>query len=163
MDKAICGAFYYNYLQTGTAAPTTPREPFRIPLRVSRVAAFHFPLSTSSASAHHYATFGPGRHYCKRISPPFWVIVPGEKVLEYTWTMMPHVEVVRRTVGKLPDGNSATVRLWHPIAKPHYRFPSDLPLLVEVLKHVETADEIAKDAWILGEIRKLRETCETTT
>ena len=26
------------------------REPFRVPLRVSRIAAFHFPLSTSSAS-----------------------------------------------------------------------------------------------------------------
>jgi hypothetical protein len=34
----------------------------------------------------------------------FLVIVQGERVLEYTWAMMPHVEFVRRTVGKLPDG-----------------------------------------------------------
>jgi hypothetical protein len=34
----------------------------------------------------------------------FLVIVQGERVIEYTWAMMPHVEFVRRTVGKLPDG-----------------------------------------------------------
>lgn len=34
----------------------------------------------------------------------FLVIVQGERVLEYTWAMMPHVEFVRRAVGKLPDG-----------------------------------------------------------
>ena len=63
----------------------------------------------------------------------------------------------------LNAGTPLQSELWHPIAKPHYRFPSDLPPLVEVLKHVETTDEIAKDAWTLGEIRKLRETCETAS
>ena len=32
------------------------------------------------------------------------VIVQGERVLEYTWAMMPHAEFVKRTVGKLPEG-----------------------------------------------------------
>ena len=32
------------------------------------------------------------------------IIVQGERVLEYTWAMMPHVEFVKRTVGKLPNG-----------------------------------------------------------
>lgn len=32
------------------------------------------------------------------------IIVQGERVLEYTWAMMPHVEFVKRTVGKLPEG-----------------------------------------------------------
>ncbi len=32
------------------------------------------------------------------------IIVQGERVLDYTWAMMPHVEFVRRTVGKLPEG-----------------------------------------------------------
>jgi hypothetical protein len=34
----------------------------------------------------------------------FLIVVQGDRVLEYTWAMMPHVEFVRRTVGKLPDG-----------------------------------------------------------
>jgi hypothetical protein len=34
----------------------------------------------------------------------FLIIVQGERVLEYTWAMMPHVEFVKRTVGKLPEG-----------------------------------------------------------
>jgi hypothetical protein len=33
----------------------------------------------------------------------FLVIVRGDRVVEYTWAMMPHVEFVKRTVGKLPD------------------------------------------------------------
>lgn len=33
----------------------------------------------------------------------FLVIVRDDQVLDYTWAMMPHVEFVRRTVGKLPD------------------------------------------------------------
>ncbi len=34
----------------------------------------------------------------------FLVIVQGDQVLEHTWAMMPHVEFVKRTVGKLPNG-----------------------------------------------------------
>ena len=32
------------------------------------------------------------------------IIVQGDRVLDYTWAMMPHVEFVRRSVGKLPEG-----------------------------------------------------------
>lgn len=31
------------------------------------------------------------------------IIVRGDRVIEHTWAMMPHVEFVKRTVGKLPD------------------------------------------------------------
>lgn len=34
----------------------------------------------------------------------FLIIVQGERVVEYTWAMMPHVEFVNRTVGELSDG-----------------------------------------------------------
>jgi hypothetical protein len=34
----------------------------------------------------------------------FLIIVQGDRVLDYTWAMMPHVEFVRRSVGKLPEG-----------------------------------------------------------
>ena len=34
----------------------------------------------------------------------YLVIVQGERVLEHTWAMMPHVEFVKRSVGNLPDG-----------------------------------------------------------
>ncbi len=33
----------------------------------------------------------------------FLIIVRGDRVIEHTWAMMPHVEFVKRTVGKLPD------------------------------------------------------------
>src|SRR5882724_595275 len=33
----------------------------------------------------------------------FLIIVDVDGVVDYTWAMMPHVEFVRRTVGKLPD------------------------------------------------------------
>ena len=37
----------------------------------------------------------------------FLIIVRGDRVVDYTWAMMPHVEFVRRTVGwqvgKLPE------------------------------------------------------------
>ena len=32
------------------------------------------------------------------------IIVQGDRVVDYTWAMMPHVEFVRRSVGKLPEG-----------------------------------------------------------
>lgn len=32
------------------------------------------------------------------------IIVQDDHVVDYTWAMMPHVEFVRRSVGKLPDG-----------------------------------------------------------
>jgi len=34
----------------------------------------------------------------------FLIIVQGDRVIDYTWAMMPHVEFVRRSVGKLPEG-----------------------------------------------------------
>lgn len=33
----------------------------------------------------------------------FLIIVQGDRVVDYTWSMMPHVEFVKRSVGKLPD------------------------------------------------------------
>lgn len=33
----------------------------------------------------------------------FLIIVRGNRVIEHTWAMMPHVEFVKRTVGKLQD------------------------------------------------------------
>lgn len=32
------------------------------------------------------------------------IIVQSDRVVDYTWAMMPHIEFVRRTVGDLPDG-----------------------------------------------------------
>ena len=32
------------------------------------------------------------------------IIVQGDRVVDYTWAMMPHVEFVKRSVGKLPVG-----------------------------------------------------------
>lgn len=32
------------------------------------------------------------------------IIVQGDRVIDHTWAMMPHVEFVRRSVGKLADG-----------------------------------------------------------
>jgi len=34
----------------------------------------------------------------------YLIIVQGDRVIDYTWAMMPHVEFVKRSVGKLPDG-----------------------------------------------------------
>jgi hypothetical protein len=34
----------------------------------------------------------------------FLIIVQGDRVIDYTWAMMPHIEFVKRSVGKLPDG-----------------------------------------------------------
>ena len=50
--------------------------------------------------------------------------------------------------------------MWHPIAKPHYRLPADLPPLVALLREIEDSGDIKKDTWTLGEVRKLREGCE---
>ncbi len=33
----------------------------------------------------------------------FLVIVRGDRVVDYTWAMMPHIEFVKRSVGKLPE------------------------------------------------------------
>ena len=32
------------------------------------------------------------------------IIVQGDRMIDYTWAMMPHVEFVKRSVGKLPEG-----------------------------------------------------------
>lgn len=32
----------------------------------------------------------------------FLIIVQGDRVVDYTWAMMPHIEFVKRSVGKLP-------------------------------------------------------------
>ena len=34
----------------------------------------------------------------------YLIIVQGDRVIDYTWAMMPHIEFVKRSVGKLPDG-----------------------------------------------------------
>jgi hypothetical protein len=34
----------------------------------------------------------------------FLIIVQGDRIIDHTWAMMPHVEFVKRSVGKLPDG-----------------------------------------------------------
>jgi hypothetical protein len=34
----------------------------------------------------------------------FLIIVQGDRVIDYTWAMMPHIEFVKRTVGQLPEG-----------------------------------------------------------
>jgi len=34
----------------------------------------------------------------------YLIIVQGDRVLDYTWAMMPHIEFVKRSVGKLPKG-----------------------------------------------------------
>ena len=34
----------------------------------------------------------------------YLIIVQGDRVIDYTWAMMPHVEFVKRSVGKLPAG-----------------------------------------------------------
>jgi hypothetical protein len=33
----------------------------------------------------------------------FLVIVRGDRVVDYTWAMMPHIEFVKRSLGKLPE------------------------------------------------------------
>jgi hypothetical protein len=33
----------------------------------------------------------------------FLVIVRGDRVVDYTWAMMPHIEFVKRSVGNLPE------------------------------------------------------------
>jgi len=60
----------------------------------------------------------------------------------------------------LDAGTPLESEMWHPIAKPHYRLPADLPPLVETLTRVEGSHEIKGDPWTLGEVRKLREACE---
>lgn len=62
----------------------------------------------------------------------------------------------------LDGGIPLRSEMWHSIAPPHYHLPSDLPPLVEALRRIENSDEeIKKDAWYLGEVRRLREACES--
>src|SRR5712671_5257536 len=60
----------------------------------------------------------------------------------------------------LNHGTPLQSEMWHPIARPHYRLPADLPPLVNTLKGIEASFEVSQDAWTLGEVRKLREGCE---
>src|SRR5215469_2991468 len=61
----------------------------------------------------------------------------------------------------LDQGIPLNSEMWHPIAKPHYHLPGDLPPVVATLRELEEKDEQVKsDAWILGEVRRLREACE---
>ncbi len=61
----------------------------------------------------------------------------------------------------LEEGTPLRSEMWHPVAKPHYRLPSDLPRVVATLRQVESSDQrISADAWTLSEIRRLREACE---
>jgi hypothetical protein len=32
------------------------------------------------------------------------IVVQDDRVIDYAWAMMPHVEFVKRSVGKLPEG-----------------------------------------------------------
>jgi len=61
----------------------------------------------------------------------------------------------------LDEGIPVQSQMWHPIAKPHYRLPLDLPPIVTSLKNLVASDEhIKSDAWTVGEIRRLIEACE---
>jgi len=75
-----------------------------------------------------------------------------------------HLIAVYLDIRPILDGDSAAAPLqsemWHPIAKPHYRLPTELPPLIETLRQVESAEQIQKDDWTLGELHKLREACE---
>src|SRR5215472_15514866 len=59
----------------------------------------------------------------------------------------------------LEDGTPLHSEMWHPVAKPHYRLPSDLPRVVATLRQVESS-EIGEDPWTLSEVQRLREACE---
>jgi inner membrane protein len=62
----------------------------------------------------------------------------------------------------LDKGIPLQSEMWHPIAKPHYHLPGELPSIVEKLRHVENSDEPFKNAaWFRGEIQRLREACES--
>jgi hypothetical protein len=68
-----------------------------------------------------------------------------------------HPEI--RTI--LDEGIPVQSEMWHPIAKPHYRLPQDLPPIVVSLKLLVVSDEHLKaDAWYAGEVRRLIEACE---
>jgi hypothetical protein len=61
----------------------------------------------------------------------------------------------------LNEGAPLKSEMWHPIAAPHYRLPADLPPVVAALRKLEETDEHVKgDAWVLAEVRRLREACE---
>ena len=61
----------------------------------------------------------------------------------------------------LNEGVPLKSEMWHPIAAPHYRLPVDLPPVVATLCKLEETDEHVKgDAWVLAEVRRLREACE---
>lgn len=61
----------------------------------------------------------------------------------------------------LNEGTPLDTEMWHPIARPHYHLPADLPAAVAILEDVEaTEPDIQKDEWILAEIHKLRDACE---
>jgi len=61
----------------------------------------------------------------------------------------------------LDQGTPLNSEMWHPIAKPHYRLPGDLPPVIATLRELEQTDESVKsDEWVLGEVGRIREACE---
>lgn len=60
----------------------------------------------------------------------------------------------------LNEGTPLKSKMWHPITKPHYILPVELPPIIESLRIVADDDQIKTDSWTLAEIRKLGEACE---
>ena len=61
----------------------------------------------------------------------------------------------------LNEGTPLDTEMWHPIARPHYHLPADLPAAVAILEDVEATEPvIQKDEWTLAEIHKLRDACD---
>jgi hypothetical protein len=61
----------------------------------------------------------------------------------------------------LDEGRPLSTERWHPIVKPHYHLPAELPAAVAVLEDVEaTEPDIQRDEWVLAEIHKLRDACQ---
>ncbi|MCW1884267.1 hypothetical protein OKA04_05955 [Luteolibacter flavescens] len=60
----------------------------------------------------------------------------------------------------LDGGTPMNTELWHPIAKPHYHFPEDLPAAIVALDDlVATEPTLHEEEWTLAEIHKLRDAC----
>jgi hypothetical protein len=61
----------------------------------------------------------------------------------------------------LDEGTPLTTEMWHPIVRPHYHLPDELPAAVAILEFVEaTEPAIQGDAWVLAEMHKLRDACQ---
>jgi hypothetical protein len=71
-----------------------------------------------------------------------------------------HFIAFHADIGPFLDGGTPLQsEMWHPIAKPHYRLPSELYPFVDTLRRLESDEQIKNDSWTLAEVRKLREAC----